>query len=220
MIDSNKNIKLLIFDFDGTLANTVPHIINCIIKCIDKFGLRKFSYEDIEKFNGAVLGNVLKELGASDDQLLEIKEYYTNIFFDDISDIYIYDNVLETLKELKQRGYILSVASNRNKNTMIPLLDSLGILQFFDKIVCESDVENKKPSADMVEMILREYECSKDEALVLGDTKFDIMMSNNANCKSCYVCHDEKPNEEVLTLNPDFVIYNFSELLEKNFYLK
>ena len=67
MIDSNKNIKLLIFDFDGTLANTVPHIINCIIKCIDKFGLRKFSYEDIEKFNGAVLGNVLKELGASDD---------------------------------------------------------------------------------------------------------------------------------------------------------
>ncbi len=220
MIDDNKDIKLLIFDFDGTLANTVPHIINCIIKCIGKFELKNFSYEDIEKFNGAVLGNVLKELGASDNQLLEIKDYYTSIFFDDISDIYIYDNVLETLKELKKRGYILSVASNRNKNTMIPLLESLGILQFFDKIVCESDVENKKPSADMVEIILKEFGCSKDETLVLGDTKFDIMMSNNANCKSCYVCHEEKPNEDVLKLNPDFVIYNFRELLEKTFSLK
>ena len=38
MIDSNKNIKLLIFDFDGTVANTGPHIINCIRKCIDKLG--------------------------------------------------------------------------------------------------------------------------------------------------------------------------------------
>lgn len=220
MIDSNKNIKLLIFDFDGTLANTVPHIINCIIKCIDKFGLRKFSYEDIEKFNGAVLGNVLKELGASDDQLLEIKEYYTSIFFDDISDIYIYDNVLETLKELKQRGYTLAVASNRGRNTMIPLLESLGIIQYFDTIVGESDVENKKPSADMVELILKELNCAKDETLVLGDTRFDVLMSKNADCKSCYVCHDEKTNEDVLALNPDFVIYNFSELLEKNFYLK
>ena len=85
------------------------------------------------------------------------------------------------------------------------------------KIVCESDVENKKPNADMVNVILKELNCSKEETLVLGDTKFDILMSKNADCKSCYVCHEEKPNEEVLILNPDFVIYNFNQLINNSF---
>ena len=85
------------------------------------------------------------------------------------------------------------------------------------KIVCESDVENKKPNADMVNVILKELNCFKEETLVLGDTKFDILMSKNADCKSCYVCHEEKPNEEVLILNPDFVIYNFNQLINNSF---
>ena len=208
----NNYIKLLIFDFDGTLADTLPHIINCIIKCIDKFYLRKLSADDIEKYSGAVLGNALKALGATDEQLPEIKKYYADIFFDDITDIYLYDNALETLKELKQRGYTLAIASNRGRNTMIPLLESLGILSFFDKIVGESDVKNKKPSADMVEIILKEFECSKDETLVLGDTKFDIQMCKNAGCKSCYVCHNGKANDEVMKLEPDFIIKDFKEI--------
>lgn len=219
-MENNKNIKLLIFDFDGTLANTLPHIVNCILKCIKKFNLKPLSKEDVEKYSGAVLADALKHLGATEEQLPEIKKYYADIFFEDITDIYLYENVSDTLNELKQRGYTLAVASNRGKNTMIPLLESLDIIQCFDTIVGESDVENKKPSADMVELILKELNCAKDETLVLGDTRFDVLMSKNADCKSCYVCHDEKTNEDVLALNPDFVIYNFSELLEKNFYLK
>ena len=212
----NKDTKLLIFDFDGTIANTLPHIINCILKCIDKFNLRKLTAEDIEKYNGAVLGNVIKVLGATDEQLPEIKKYYVDIFFDDVSDIYLYENVLETLKELKQRGYIITLASNRGRGTLIKLLGTLNILQLFDKIVCESDVENKKPNPDMVELVLKELKFTKDEALVLGDTNFDILMSKSAGCKSCYVCHEEKPNSKVIDLNPDYVIYNFNELLKNS----
>ena len=211
--------KLYIFDFDGTIANTVPHIINCLLKCVKNFHLKPVSYEDIEKYNGSVLANVLKELGASEEQLPEIKKYYTEIFLDDLSDIYLYDNVLETLKSLKEQGYLLAIASNRGRNTMIPLLDSLGIHSYFDEIVCESDVENKKPSPDMVNRILDRLKVNKEDTLILGDTRFDIIMSNNANCKSCYVCHEEKASEEVLRLNPDLVIYNFKELInDKTYY--
>ena len=67
----------------------------------------------------------------------------------------------------------------------------------------------------MVNLILEELNVSREDTLILGDTGFDIMMSNNANCKSCYVCHDEKSKEDVLKLKPNYVIYNFLELTDK-----
>ncbi len=209
------SIKLLIFDFDGTLANTVPHIVNCIIKCTEKYNLTKISYDEAEKYKGTIFEHAIKELGATDEQLPEIKKYYHDIFFDDISDIKLYDNTLSTLKELKEKGYAMAIASNRGRNTMNTLLKALGIDSFFEMIVCSGDVENKKPCPDMIELILKELHYSNDETLVLGDTKYDILMGYNANCKACYVCHDEKPNDDILKLNPDIIIYNFKELVNQ-----
>lgn len=212
----SNNFKLYIFDFDGTIADTMPHIVNCVLKIIQKFNLKPLSKEDVEKYSGAVLADALKHLGATDEQLPEIKKYYADIFFDDVSDIYLYDNFIDIIKALKDNGCLLAVASNRGRNTMIPLLKSLGIESYFDKIVCESDVENKKPNPDMINLILEELNISKEDTLVLGDTEFDIMMSNNANCKSCYVCHEGKAKEDVLQLKPDYVIYSFNELKNDN----
>ena len=210
----NKDIKLLIFDFDGTLADTLPHLINCIQKCIDKYNLRQFTKEDVHEYNGGVLGNILKLLGAKDKQVPEIKKYFASIFLDNIADIYLYDNVSQTLKDLKQKGYTLAVATNRGSETIIPLLKSLGILSEFEMIISESEVENKKPNPDMINLILNKLNYSENETLILGDTKFDILMSQNANCKSCYVCYDMKENNDILKLNPDIIIHNFKELVE------
>ena len=210
----SNNFKLYIFDFDGTIADTMPHIVNCVLKIIQKFNLKPLSQEDVEKYSGAVLADALKHLGATDEQLPEIKKYYADIFFDDVSDIYLYDNFLDIIKALKDNGCLIAVASNRGRNTMIPLLKSLGIESCFDKIVCESDVENKKPNPDMINLILEELNISREDTLVLGDTAFDILMSKNANCKSCYVCHEEKAKDDVLKINPDYVIYNFLKLTD------
>ena len=65
----------------------------------------------------------------------------------------------------------------------------------------------------MVELILEELHFKKEDALVIGDTKFDILMSNNAGTKSCYVCYDNKKNKDILALKPDCVIGNFKELI-------
>ena len=116
------------------------------------------------------------------------------------------------MKDLKQKGYTLAVATNRGRETIIPLLKSLGIISEFEIIISESDVENKKPNPDMINLILNKLNYSENETLVLGDTKFDILMSQNANCKSCYVCYDTKLDNDIVKLNPDFTIHNFKEL--------
>ena len=205
-------MKLLILDFDGTLADTVPHVINCIMKCIKKFNLKELEYEDILRFNGAVLKDVLISLGAKEEQLLEIKEYYSKIFLEDLSDIKLYPHVYETLKELK--GNIkISIATNRARNTLIPLLKHLNIEEFIDYIVCESDVKNKKPNPDMVNMIKEKFIIS-DEILVVGDTDFDVIMGRNANCKTCGVYYDETPSAKLLESKPEYLINDFSKLIQ------
>lgn len=205
-------MKLLILDFDGTLADTVPHVINCIMKCIKKFNLKELEYDDILRFNGAVLKDVLISLGAKKEQLLEIKEYYSKIFLEDLSDIKLYPHVYETLKELKG-NIIISIATNRARNTLIPLLKHLNIEEFIDYIVCESDVKNKKPNPDMVNMIKVKF-INVDEILVVGDTDFDVIMGRNANCKTCGVYYDETPSAKLLESKPEYLINDFSKLIQ------
>ena len=207
------NIRLLIFDFDGTIADTMPHIINCVLKCIKKFNLKDLTEEDLQKYNGAVLANALKHLGATDQQLPLIKKYYAEVFLEDMADIHLYEGVKKTLLQLKRKGYILTMASNRGRNTVVPLLKTLGIYDMFEVIICESDVENKKPNPDMVEILMKEKKCNKDETLVIGDTSFDILMGKNANCKTCLVSYDGNIDNSILDIKPDNIIGNFNELL-------
>ena len=208
--------KLLIFDFDGTLADTVPHVIHCIQKCAKHFSLKELSYEEIEKLNGSVLADAMRALGAVDSQLPEIRKYYGEIFLEDLSDVILYDGVKETLSQLKRDGYTLALATNRGSNTLFPLLEFLGLKDLFTKIVCEDHVVNRKPSPDMVDLILEGLPFQKEDTLVLGDTLFDILMARNAECSSCYVCHSGNPSENVMEWQPDFVIYQFQELIQKN----
>lgn len=206
-------MKIIVLDFDGTLANTVPHVINCILKCIKKFNLKELSYDDILKFNGAVLGDVLVSLGAKKEDLLEIKNYYSNIFLEDLSDIFLYPNVYDTLSSLKN-GVKLVIATNRGRNTLLPLLKYLNIENLIEFVVCESDVENKKPNPDMVNIIKEKYNVLNDGILVVGDTNFDVMMGKNANCKTCAVYYDEKPLLQLVDSKPDYLINDFSQLIE------
>lgn len=210
-------MKLLVLDFDGTLADTVPHVINCILKCIEKFDLRKLSYDDVLKFNGAVLQDVLLELGATKEMLPEIKKYYSEIFLTDLSDIVLYPNVYETLVQLKNKGIKLTIATNRGRNTMIPLLKHLNLENLIDFVICESDVKNKKPNPDMVEKIKSEYGVSSEDILIVGDTKFDILMGKNCNSSTCIVYYEEKPNNNLIENNPDYLIGDFSELINITF---
>ena len=76
----SNNFKLYIFDFDGTMADTMPHIVNCILRIIKKFNLKPLSQEDVEKYSGAVLADALKHLGATDEQYRILKSIM-QIFF-------------------------------------------------------------------------------------------------------------------------------------------
>ncbi len=133
----------------------------------------------------------------------------------DISDIELFNDVKESLIMFKKEGYILTIATNREKKTLDKLLKYLDIDYLFDIVITEDDVVNKKPHPDMANIILNKTKINNDEALVIGDTSFDILMGKNSNCKTCLISRDQKIDDELLLLKPDIIINNFSELSAK-----
>ena len=205
--------RLLILDFDGTLGDTFMHIYNTFKRCINKYNLNDISVADFLKINGSSLIEILKILGASEDKIDEIRLFYRSIFLDDISDIILYDNVKDTLIELKNRGYLLAIATNRDSNSLSYMLKEFGMFDLFDTYVCIDQVENGKPDPEMINVILDRLCISCEEAIMFGDTNFDIILGQNAKVSTCYACHTEVEDKKVMDCNPDYVIYNFKEIL-------
>lgn len=206
--------KLLIFDFDGTLADTFMHIYNCFKRCIVKYNLNDITVENFYKINGSDLGDILKLLGANDDRLNEIKEFYSNSFLEDISDIKLYNNVKETLEELKNRGYLLAIATNRGSTTLSIMLKEFGIFDLFDMFVCINHVKIGKPHPEMINIILDKLNVSGDDAIMFGDTNYDILLGQNANVNTCYTCHTELEDRKVMDCKPDYIIHDFKEIFD------
>ncbi len=204
--------KLVIFDFDGTISDTSPHILNCGQKCIDKFHLRQPTQQEVDSMGGGVFANTMMSLGATEDMITPLKEYYKQIFLEDVSDITLYDGVFDTLTNLKEDGIKLAIATNRGREILLPLLKHLGILDLFDDLVCESDVNNKKPHPEMIDLILNKLKISKNDSLIVGDTKYDVLLGKNSNIRTCLVDYSKKGyNDES---KPDYVVHSFKEIVD------
>lgn len=206
--------RLLIFDFDGTLGDTFIHIYNTFKRCINKYDLNDISVEDFLKINGSSLVEILRILGAIDEIIDEIRLFYRSIFLDDISDIILYDNVKDTLIKLKNRGYLLAIATNRDSNSLSYMLKEFGMFDLFDTYACIDQVENGKPAPEMINVILDRLNVKCENAIMIGDTNFDILLGQNAKVSTCYACHTKEKDKKVIDCNPDYVIYNFREILD------
>ena len=131
---------------------------------------------------------------------------------EDVSDITLFDGVRDTLKDLKNSGYKLAIASNRGRNTIVPLISYLKLDDMFEKVVCETDVQNKKPYPDMTNQILNDMGFSKNEALIVGDTKADVMLGKNSEIRTCLVSYPNNTDTEAIKLNPEYAINSFKDL--------
>ena len=207
------NIELIVFDFDGILADTSKHVINCIKKCIKRFNLKELAQENIKIINDSDLSDIFVSLGTESSNIEQIKEYYNEIFMKELSDISLYDGVFETLCALKENRMLLAIASSRDKKTLFQLLWNLGILEMFDEIICESDVNRKKPKPDMANLLLEEMNITPEQTLIVGNTNCDIQMGKNANCKTGLIIYPEGPQTNI-KYKPDYIMTKFDDILK------
>ena len=208
-------IKIAILDFDGTLGDTTALIVRTTQAAIRELGLPERSDEQCAAMIGLRLVEIPPVLFPEHEVDRELyAATYRRIFneFNTEGAGELYQHVMETLKELKRRGIILTIASSRSNASLTEYINNLGLASTITYILGANDVKEGKPNPEAVLKTLEAHGIPADEAIMVGDTVFDIEMGRNAGVKTCGVTYGNGSRESLC--NADWLIDDFGKLLE------
>lgn len=209
-------MKYIIFDFDGTIGDSQRLIVKTLQDTMRERGLEVKSDEACAKTIGLRLDEAyvaLFDMSAEEGEACAAT--YREIFMKnkEIMIVEPFPHVIETLRKLHQRGFVLGVASSRSHCSLDGYVRQMALDNIFTSIVAGDDVEHVKPAPDMVWRALKEMNGEIEEALVVGDMTFDVDMAHNAGCKAYAVTYGNGTREQLASA--DWIIDDFAELLQK-----
>jgi phosphoglycolate phosphatase len=212
------NIKLLIFDLDGTLVDSELDLTNSVNAMLREFGRPELPMEVIARYigDGAPM-LVRRTLGDPEDEpyVQRALEFFLRYYREHKLDhTRVYAGVPEALAELRDGGdgsRRMAVLSNKPVNPSRQIVEALGLRQFFFQVYGGNSFPTKKPDPLGAQTLLWESGCGAGEAILIGDTDVDILTARNAGMWSCGVTYGFAPHT-LETAPPDVLIDNPSEL--------
>lgn len=210
-------MKLIILDFDGTLADTRGLIVKTMQQTLDALGLEPRTDDQCAAMIGLPLKQAFTYLLPMTDEMGEqCVETYRRIFNANNA-LYIiptFPNVLETLHQLHEQGYILTIASSRSNRSLREFVNDMHLNEVIPYVLGAEDVVRAKPHPDPVLQTLETFNCKPEDALVVGDTWYDIEMGRRAGVRTCGVTYGNGTREELMRSGADFLMDDFGELME------
>lgn len=206
------NIDTVVFDFDGTIADTNSLVINSF-KYIYNIYKKEINIDYIRTTFGEPLRNVmLRDFPDNDvDEVLSIYREYQGKRFDD--EVKLYKSVKDTLNELEKRNIKMGIATSRLRNTTFRGLNNLEIINFFDSIVTADDVENHKPHQEPLLKTIKELKSHPSNTLYIGDSHHDMECAINAKATPILVGWHPNSKEICTKYKINYVLDNMMDLI-------
>lgn len=212
----NKSYKLFIFDFDGTLGDTKECVVASFQEALLQNNLPVIERNQIIHHMGLSLKEAFKKLTNEkfDDELYEklIKDYRTLYRGFLTKKTLIFPEVATTLKTLKQKKALNSIATSKKTEFALLSCQYLRIDHYFDLYVGDDMVTQKKPNPEMLLYTLKKLDTGYKDAVMIGDSTFDIKMGKAINMDTVAVTWGAHPKELLRQVDPTYTIDRFSEL--------
>jgi phosphoglycolate phosphatase len=205
-------IKLIIFDLDGTLVDAYKAVADSVNNALASCGHAPVDEESIKRSVGWGEKALIEKLtgGVDAERVLSVYRVHHRTALK--AGTKFLPGARQLIGELKSKGYRLAIASNRPSYFTQIILRHLAINRHFASVVCADDVPNPKPSADMLEAILRRLSLAKGEALYVGDMALDVQTGKRAGMVTVSVVTGSSSRQEIEREGPDFVIENIGLL--------
>ncbi len=207
----------IIFDFDGTLADTQSGILATSQETLRRMGRGPADEAALAATIGLPLReNFTREAGLDDAEADRAVAIYRAIFDETaVPLISSFPGVEETLRTLSERGIPMAVATSRGQRSLEMLMHQLGLDRYIPPERCfgVETVARPKPAPDLVYVILGKLGAAPEETLVVGDTTFDIEMGRNAGCHTCGVSYGNQSADTLAGAFPDYIIDDLRKLL-------
>ena len=225
-------MKYIILDFDGTIGDSQSLIVKTFQDTMRKMGKEVKSAEACAGTIGMRLSEAFAKLyHAPIEEGEKCAQVYHEIFEENRATLGMkpFPHVIDTIKALHKRGFVLAVASSRGRDSLLGFIHQMELEDCVSTVVAQEDVIHVKPEPDMVFKTLMEIagrKVSKEnchvlpddlkamlpESLVVGDMTFDVDMAHNAGAKACAVTYGNGTREQLASA--EWIVDDFSELLE------
>ena len=210
--------KLIILDFDGTLADTRELIVRTNQEAMRRMHYPVADEASIVPTIGIPLRDGIRVLfkGISEEQIPDCVKVYREVFEDLKGQIIpaLFPHVKETLAALCAQGVRFTVASARGRDSLHGFLRDMGVAPYISYVLGAEDVAHNKPHPEPVLKTLRDLSVDAADALVVGDMPVDIRMGLGAGVTTCGVSYGNADWPTLLAAGANIVIDDFAELAE------
>lgn len=209
-------VKAVVFDLDGTLVDSNEAHAIAWVNAYRLAGYGEVPLEVVRRNIGA-RGDLITERVLGKEAVKDYKRirlFKDRVFLNLLRDgkISVFPEVYDVLKILKHHGIKLSVATSTSIPLLLIMLEFFNIINYFDVLVAGEEVVKSKPDPDLYLEALRRIKTEPREALIVGDTEFDIIPAKEIGATSVYV--KRYGNTTQLNVKPDYVVDDLMELTE------
>jgi phosphoglycolate phosphatase len=207
---------LLIFDWDGTLIDSVGRIVSCLREASEEQGLPVLDYARFADVIGLGLGDAIVRLYPHLDEpsVDRYRAAYGEAFRRrDATPSALFEGVRSTLERLHRDGHRLAVATGKSRPGLDRALDALDLRGLFHATRC-ADETRSKPHPLMVQELLEELRRPPQDTWLIGDTEYDMAMAVAAKVTPVAVSHGVHEVARLRRYNPRHVINKIPELID------
>ncbi|WP_413698601.1 HAD-IIIA family hydrolase [Psychromonas sp. KJ10-10] len=205
--------KVIIFDWDGTLMDSIDKIVACVKGVAIDCKLAIPETDAIRHIVGLSLDIAMAKLFPDATKARQenmVEAYRHQYLTDNKQETPFYPGVKSWLMDLKNQGYLLAVATGKGRNGLDRLLDKCAVRDLFDATYC-ADQTASKPNPLMLNRILEELNIDASEALMVGDTSYDLEMANNAGIDCLGVSYGVHSHDILKQFNPIAIVDSLPE---------
>ena len=211
-----RDYELLIFDWDGTLADSIGRIVQAMAEAADRAGEPRSSDAAVKGIIGLALDEAISTLypHLNEPQVAQFRQHYADVYVAlDQQPSPLFEGVVESLDAFRAEGYRLAVATGKARRGLDRVLKANGWEHYFD-ITRAADETRGKPHPLMLEEILAHCAVPAERALMVGDSAFDLQMASNAGMHSVAVGYGAMSLQALAEFGPQACISHFSQLRE------
>lgn len=210
--------KLILFDLDGTLTESGEGIIKSVQYALKKMGKPEPEMQKLRVFIGPpLLEQFIKYADMSEAEAKMAVSYYRERY----SSIGIFENrpypgIKEMLETLKENGFLLAVASSKNEESVMRVLEHFNIRECFDEAVGSEMNGKRSGKAEVIEEALRRLDRSdnRDQVIMVGDKEHDVIGAKEAGIPCVAVAYGYGTMAELEAAEPLRIVHTVKELQE------
>ncbi|MCC6981387.1 MAG: HAD family hydrolase [Candidatus Melainabacteria bacterium] len=207
--------KLAIFDFDGTLVDSAPGIIDVMRQVVEEYDLHEDILTKWRDLVGVPLGKQMEIIfpNHSEEFWLEVADRYRVIYDTKTIEICpLFPDLISMLNSLRDAGIKISIASSKRRPLIEVVLDHHKLGPYFELVVGATDITHHKPHPESVHHTIKKLGLQHAETVVIGDSIYDLEMAKNAGVDAIGVTTGIHSRDILITADPLYIVDSLDEV--------